>query len=212
MSMARIILSGFVPYGGFQENPSAEVAMRMQDKIIGGAKVESVILPVSFRHAFNVLRAVIESGEEPRIIINTGLMPFASSIQVERVAINVKDFDGIPDNEGMMPRDETIIKDGPPAYFATLPVRRIVEKLIQAGIPATISNTAGTHLCNFIMYNVLDYIIKRGWRTKAGFIHFPFLPQQLHKLMHRPSNTPSLPLDTMVRAIEVSIFATIESE
>jgi len=210
--MARIVLSGFEPYGGFEENPSAEVVMKMHGRIIGGAKVDSVILPVSFRRSFNVLQATIEDGEEPCIIISTGLMPFASAIQVERVAINIKDYDGVPDNEGSKPQDEPILQDGPPAYFSTLPVRKIVQRLIEAGIPAMISNTAGTHLCNFIMYNVLHYVTKRGWKTKVGFIHFPFLPKQLQKLTHRPPTTASLPLDIMVRAIEVSILTATELE
>ena len=207
--MTRIVLSGFEPYGGFEENPSAKVVMKMQDRILGGAKVNSVILPVSFRRAFNVLKATIESGEEPHIIISTGLMPFASAIQVERVAINIKDYDGIPDNEGAMPQDEPIVRDGPPAYFSTLPVRKIVQRLLEAGIPAMISNTAGTHLCNFIMYNVLHYVTKRGMKTKVGFVHFPFLPQQLYNLTHRPP-AASLPIDIMVRAIEVCLLTTIK--
>jgi len=207
----KVLLTGFEPYGGFEINPSEKVIEVLNGRTIGDAKIFSIKLPVSFKRAFSIMLYEIQKIGTPDIIISTGLMPFASAIQVERVAINLKDYDGLPDNEGETPQDEPISTKGPAAYFATLPVRRIVESLMKAGIPAMLSNSAGTHLCNFIMYNVLHYISEQDWNTRAGFIHFPLLPQQVQKLIHRPVNTPSLPLDIMVRAIEIAILSTIET-
>jgi len=199
----RILITGFEPYGNFERNPSAEVALALGKNTFSNCELDSLILPVSFRRTFEILRGHLEKSERPDVIISTGLMPFASSIQLERVAINMKDYDGIPDNEGATPQDEYIIPGGPTGYFSTLPIRRIADALSKVGISAVISNTAGTHLCNFVMYNVLHYVGQQGWKTRAGFVHLPFLPEHVQKLMHRPQNTPSLPFDVMVKAAEV---------
>mgnify|MGYP002153769731 CR=1 FL=1 len=172
--------------------------------------MDSLILPVSFRKTFETLRENLEKRGRPDIIISMGLMPFASSIQLERVAINMKDYDGVPDNEGATPQDEYIIPGAPAAYFSTLPIRQIADALAKEGISAVISNSAGTHLCNFIMYNVLHYIAQQGWKTRAGFVHLPFLPEHVQKLVHRPQNTPSLPFDVMVKSAELIVQAAAE--
>lgn len=207
----RILVTGFEPYGGFEINPSAEVALLLKGEEIGNFIIDSLILPVSFRITFETLRKELEAEEIPCIIINLGLMPFASAIQVERVAINVKDYDGVPDNENNMPQDEYIIPGGPVAYFSTLPVRDIVNNIIKNGVPAIVSNSAGTHLCNLTMYNVLHYVARHKRNTKVGFIHLPLLPQQIQKITHKPINTPSLPLDVMIRAIRIAIETTLST-
>ncbi|MEM4289282.1 MAG: pyroglutamyl-peptidase I [Nitrososphaerota archaeon] len=206
----RILLTGFQPWAGFDPNPSEEVAKAFNNKKIGRGIVSSIILPVSFKKCFEVLKKGFEREGRPDIFIGLGLMPFASAIQIERVAINIKDYDGVPDNDGERPVDEPIVAGGPNALFSTLPIRKIVENLNKAGIPAIISNSAGTHCCNLIMYNVLYYLSERGWNIPAGFIHLPFLPQNIKQIMHKPQNTPGLPLDVMVRALQLSIETILE--
>jgi pyroglutamyl-peptidase len=201
----RILLTGFPPWAGFDPNPSGEVTKVLHKRKIGRAVVNSIILPSSFKKSFEVLKMELEKGDMPSAIISLGLMPFASAIQIERVAINVKDCEGIPDNDGEKPQDEPIVAGGPIAYFSTLPIRKIVENLNKSGIPAVISNSGGTHCCNLTMYSVLHYLSQHEWNIPAGFIHLPFLPQNLRQIMHKPQNTPSLPLDVMVHAVQISI-------
>ena len=207
----RILVTGFEPYGGFSDNPSMRVALFLDGKEICGYVIDAEILPVSFKRAYNVLVNAIERGETPSIIINMGLMPFASAIRVERVAINIMDYSGILDNDGDKPVDEYIVPGGPAAYFSTLPIREIVNTLLENNIPASISNSAGTHLCNYTMYRVLHYISEKEWDTRAGFIHLPLLPKLLSEIPHRPGNTPSLPLNLMIEAVELAIKTTIEN-
>ena len=123
-----------------------------------------------------------------------------AQVTPERVAINISDA-SIDDNEGNRPSDEPIESGAPTAYFSSLPIKKIVEKLKDEGIPAAVSNSAGTFVCNHLMYGVLNHIEKNGLETVAGFIHIPYLPEQVEN----KENMPSLPLDVSVKAVEIAV-------
>jgi pyroglutamyl-peptidase len=201
----RILLTGFEPYANFDINASGEVAKLLDGKKLGSCMVHSIVLPVSFKDSFKALKQRLIRAKPWHAIISMGLSPYASAVRVERIAINIMDCNGIPDNKGEKPVDEPIVPNGELAYLSTLPVRKIIRNLNRAQVPATLSNSAGTHLCNCIMYSVLNFVSQNDWKTKAGFIHLPFLPQQLPKIRNRPPNTPSLPLETSVKAIRIAL-------
>ena len=128
-------------------------------------------------------------------------------INPERVAINIDDF-RIADNAGNKPTDEAIIEGGPVAYFSTLPIRSIVERINNARIPAAISNSAGTYLCNRLFYSVMNFIRVDNFRTSAGFIHLPYLHDQV---INKDVEVPSLSRETIVEAVRLAIEATLNS-
>ena len=127
---------------------------------------------------------------------------------MERVAINLAEA-RIPDNDGEQPIDQKIKKDGENAYFATIPVKAMVKKIREKGIPAHVSYTAGTYVCNSIMYNVLYMADKKYPNIRAGFIHVPYAPEQV---VDKPEGTPSMPVETIAKAIEYAIEAIVENE
>lgn len=190
----RVLLSGFEPFGTAAVNPSGLLMREVQEgRVVVPSKttVQSVVLPVTFREAFPRLKAAIDAFN-PDIVIAFGLAGGRNAIEFERVALNCMDAD-IPDNSGFQPRDQIIRQDGAAAYFATLPIRRLVEAVSAAGIPARISNTAGLFVCNRLMYELL----KECGDRKAGFVHLPYLPEQTMV------DLPSLSLATMSAALEV---------
>ena len=126
---------------------------------------------------------------------------------MERVAINVDDG-RIPDNDGYQPVDSPVFEDGENAYFSTLPIKAIVEEVKKAGIPAAVSNTAGTYVCNHIMYSLLYYLNKNNLNIKGGFIHVPFIPEQVVE----KKNTPYMELTRITKALEISIKAIRDYE
>lgn len=214
LRMKAVLLTGWEPYGGYSANPSKEIALLLDGKRLGNSVVRSVLLPVVFKTAFQVFKTAFQEALDeknpPDVILSLGLYPFISAIQVERVAINVKDCDGVPDNAGDMPIDEPVVPGGPNALFSTLPIRAIVNNIHEAGIPAIISNSAATHGCNMIMYDILHLISERGWSTRAGFIHLPLLPQQVPvTVLDRHPLTPSLPLEISAKAVEIAIETTL---
>jgi pyroglutamyl-peptidase len=195
-----VLVTGFEPFGGEAMNPSWEVCERLP-RVIAGLRVEILRVPCAFRRAIEVVAEAIER-TRPALVICLGLAPGRTHVGVERVAINVDDA-RIADNAGARPIDEPIAADGPPAYFATLPVKAMVAALRGAGVPAEVSNSAGTYVCNHLMYGVLHFLAARAVRARAGFIHVPFAAEQA--LDRR--DTPSLPLATMAAGIEAAIVA-----
>jgi len=195
-----VLVTGFEPFGGEPMNPSWEVCGRLPREI-AGLRVETCRVPCVFHRAIEAAAQAIER-TRPALVICLGLAPGRTHVGVERVAINVDDA-RIADNAGGRPIDEPIAAEGPPAYFATLPVKAMVAALRGAGVPAEVSNTAGTYVCNHLMYGVLHFLATRGMRARAGFIHLPFAAEQA--LDRR--DTPSLPLATMAAGIEAAITA-----
>ncbi|ANF22367.1 pyroglutamyl-peptidase I [Thermococcus piezophilus] len=198
----KVLITGFEPFGGEKINPSWEAVRRLPDEIAGAELIKRQ-LPVTFRGVRELLpRLIVET--KPDLVILTGQAGGRPNITVERVAINVMDST-MPDNEGFVPEDEPIFERAPDAYFATLPVKSIVKALREAKIPAAVSNTAGTYVCNTAMYTALHTIAVAGMETKAGFIHVPFVYEQA---LDKPG--PSMALETIVRAYEVAIRTSLK--
>jgi len=173
--MKKIIITGFEPFDKEIVNPSQEILKHL-DHIKEKFQVHTILLPVTVKEAGRVITEAIEV-EQPHYVISFGLNGSISHIALERVAINIVDA-RIPDNNGEKPKDMIINPDGPVAYWSTLPLRKMEAGLKKAGVPASLSYSAGTYICNYVMYSALDYVERRGLPTKAGFIHIPFLPEQ----------------------------------
>jgi len=196
----HLLLTGFEPFDGDTVNPSGEVAKVLDGHVIGDCVVRSAVLPVQHEAA----RAIIVPKLEASGLIGAlhlGLAGGRARISLERVGLNVMDYSR-PDAHGQILRDVECADDGPAAYFSTLPLRDILAALTAEGIPATISNTAGTYLCNYTLYASLDAVNRRGLALGVGFIHLPFLPSMVaaHGL-----EQPSMDLAMMVRATELAL-------
>src|SRR5467141_4748320 len=196
-SSRRVILvTGFESFAGHVVNPSAEVAKALDGRVVGPAVVRSAVLPVHHTEATPaVIRLVEES--DPLAIVHLGLAGGRARIALERVAVNVMDFER-PDNAGYRASGEPCVAGGPVAYFSTLPLGAILEALVADGVPAYLSNTAGTYLCNQTMYTTRHLLDRRGLAVPAGFIH---LPQSAAMVAASGLDQPSMDLPLMIRAI-----------
>ena len=191
-------MTGFNSFGEEKINPALEVIKKLKNNI-AGADVVKLVVPTVFGKSIEIVTYAIEK-ERPDYVLCIGQAGGRFEITAERIAINLNDAK-IPDNEGKMPIDVSIDNGGRAAYFATIAIKEIVLEIKKEKIPAAISNSAGTFVCNHLMYGVLDYISKNNIPAKAGFIHIPFLPEQaVDKL-----NMPSMAIETMVKAIEIAI-------
>ena len=190
----KLLLTAFDPFGGEKINPALEAVKRVQDKI---GDLEIVKLEVT---------NAIEK-EHPDVVLCIGQAGGRFDITPERVAININDA-RIPDNEGNQPLSGPIFEDGENAYFSSLPIKAMVAEIRKADIPASVSNSAGTFVCNHLMYGVLYTIAKKYPSMCGGFMHVPFITSQV---VNRPTNTPSLSLDTIVKGIEAACKAIAEN-
>jgi pyroglutamyl-peptidase len=197
----KVLLTGFEPFGGEKMNPSWEAVSSLPEEI-KGATVAKQRLPVTFSGVKEILPRLIVK-ERPEVVILTGQAGGRPNVTVERVAINVMDS-RMPDNDGFAPEDEPVFEGAPVAYFATLPIKDIVRALRKAKIPASISNTAGTYVCNAAMFTALHTIDVSGMKAKAGFIHVPFSHEQA---LDKPR--PSMALETIKKAIEVAVETAV---
>jgi pyroglutamyl-peptidase len=195
-----VLVTGFHPFGGELVNPSWEICNRLPREI-AGLRVEICRVPCEFRHAIETVAAAIEK-HRPALVVSLGQAGGRSHMSVERVAINIDDARN-PDNAGAQPIDEAIAPNGPPAYFATLPVKAMAAAMREAGVPAQVSNSAGTYVCNHLMYGVLHFLAARGIDARAGFIHVPYAEEQV---LDKPA-MPSMAIATMVRGVEAGIAA-----
>jgi len=193
----KVLVTGFEPFGGEEINPSWRAVEALPDSI-GGAEVIKEELPVSFEKVRKQLPKLIVKGA-PDVIILTGQAGGRPNITVERVAINVMDST-MPDNDGFKPEDEPVFEGAPDAYFATIPIKEIIKALRNAGIPAAVSNTAGTYVCNTAMFTALHTVAVSGMEARAGFIHVPFSHEQaLDKAR------PSMAQETINEAIRLAV-------
>ena len=196
--MKTLLITAFEPFGGESENPSA-LALELLNESIGGIRLEKRLLEVTFLGAKdNICRYVDEV--KPDYAICLGQAGGRAAITPERVAINVMDA-RIADNIGYKPEDVPVTEVGQNAYFATLPIKRMVGAMEQAGVAAAISNSAGTYVCNSTMYAMLEHIALNGMAAKAGFIHVPYIPSQV---ADKP-NTPCMPLEDIVKGLSAAI-------
>ena len=197
----KILVTGFDPFGGESVNPAYE-AVKLLPDVIGGAEIFKLEIPT----VFSLSGPAVEEGirkYQPDVVICVGQAGGRASISVEKVAINFVDA-RIPDNNGEQPLDEPLQADGPAAYFATLPVKAMVQHVKEAGLPCYLSFTAGTYVCNSIMYNVLYMCEKRYPGIRAGFIHVPYACGQV---IDKANTTPSMPLETIAKSLECAIEA-----
>ena len=198
----KVLITGFEPFGEEKINPSWE-AVKMLPEEIEGARIVKKQLPVSFKRVRRLLPELMDD-TKPDLVLLTGQAGGRFNITVERVAINVMDsVKG--DNDGYAPEDELIF-NGPAAYFATIPIRRIVKTLREEKIPATISNSAGTYVCNTAMYTALHHISSQRLKAKAGFIHVPYIPEQV-----LDKTKPSMSLDMIKRGIQLAVRESLKS-
>jgi len=173
--MKKILVTCFDPFGGATVNPSQMAVTKLPDEI-AGAKILKQVIPTVFNKSIDTLYEILKA-EAPDAVICVGQAGGRPNITVERIAINIDDA-RIPDNEGHQLIDTPVVEDGPSAYFATLPIKAMVKNCNDIGIPAAISNTAGTFVCNHLMYAACHYAAVTQPKLKAGFVHIPFLPEQ----------------------------------
>ena len=197
----KILVTGFDPFGGESVNPAYE-AVKLLPDVIGGAEIFKLEIPTVFSKSGPAVEEGIRK-YQPDVVICVGQAGGRASISVEKVAINFVDA-RIPDNNGEQPLDEPLQADGPAAYFATLPVKAMVQHVKEAGLPCYLSFTAGTYVCNSIMYNVLYMCEKRYPGIRAGFIHVPYACGQV---IDKANTTPSMPLETIAKSLEYAIEA-----
>ncbi len=205
----KILVTGFDPFGGEKINPALETIKRLPDAVLG-ARIIKLEIPTVVGKSLAKIQEAVEK-ENPDVVLSIGQAGGRSEITVERVGINIDDC-RIPDNEGNQPIDEPIVAGGPSAYFVTVPIKAIVEKIKTNKIPASISNTAGTFICNHVCYGVAHLAAARtaaGKPMKSGFIHIPFLPEQV---IGKPALTPSMSLGTIVSGITHALEAIVEHD
>ena len=189
----KLLITGFDPFGGESINPSWEAVQKLPD-IVSDFALCKLQIPTVFGQAANcVLQQANEFG--PDVILCVGQAGGRNAVTPERIAVNIRDA-RIVDNAGNQPQDALIIPDGPAAYFATVPVTNMVDAIQQIQLPADVSNSAGTFVCNDVLYTLLHHYANSD--TKVGFIHVPYLPEQ---------GTPSMTLDQIVNALTAAICA-----
>lgn len=213
-------MTGFEPYGGRGLNPAFEIMRRLDGTEIAGTPVVGRGLPVSYRELRGRIEGLLEH-HDPRLVVALGLWPGTPMIRLERIAINVADFE-IPDNDGAVVTDEPLQANGSNALTATLPLRKIETALLEGGIPSHVSNTAGTFLCNATMFEFLQGLEARGRAVPCGFIHLPYMPEQVADLLSRNraerrlereqrADLASMDLEVMVRAVRTAIEVSLGS-
>jgi len=201
----KVLLTAFDPFGGEAINPALE-AVKMVRPMLGAIEVVKLEVPTVFGKSIERVREVIEE-IDPDVVLCVGQAGGRFGITVERVAINIDDA-RIADNEGNQPIDKRIVEDGQSAYFATLPIKAMVDAIRKAGIPCSISNTAGTFVCNHLMYGVMHILSGMKKPVRGGFLHVPFIPSQV---VAKP-NSPSMSLSDIVSALEAGIVAIGEHD
>ncbi|MGP1521087.1 MAG: pyroglutamyl-peptidase I [Treponema sp.] len=199
----RILVTGFEPFGQDEVNPSLELLKKLPSQILKADIIKLEVPVVRWKAVEKIQEAIKEYS--PDVVLSVGQIAGRADVSVERVAINIDDY-FMPDNEGNQPIDEPIMKDGPSAYFMTIPIKAIFQKLIDNKMPANISNSMGTYICNHVAYAVAN-IASQCENIKTGFIHVPILPEQA---IGKP-RTPSMSLETSTRAIELVIEAIVEN-
>ena len=202
----KILVTGFDPFGGDKINPAFE-AVKLLPAKINGADIVTEEIPTVFGKCGEVLRSAMQK-HKPDVVVCIGQAGGRSVISVEKVAINL-DEARIPDNEQRQPTDVAIVQDGPVAYFSSLPVKAIVQNIKKNNIPSSISYTAGTFVCNDIMYRLLHMINTEFQGLRGGFIHVPFDTAQV---LDRPDGTPSMPIATISKGLEYAIEAIVANK
>jgi pyroglutamyl-peptidase len=200
-----VLLTGFDPFGGDSINPSWLAVERLHGEVIAEHRVVGVQLPTSFARGPRALRAAIRR-HTPSLILCVGQAGGRAALSLERVAINVNDA-RIADNDGAQPVDTRVVRGGPAAYFTTLPIKTMLAELHAAGIPADISQTAGTFVCNAVFYALMHRLAEPATSARGGFIHIPYLPEQAQS----HPGTASLPLETVIAGLRLIVTAAVRT-
>jgi pyroglutamyl-peptidase len=210
------LITGFEPYGGRSLNPSAQLADALDGAHIDGLAVVGRKLPVAFAGLAERIDSVLDE-VQPALVIALGLWPGEPMIRLERIGFNLANFE-IADNAGARLEDAAIAPAGATALAASLPLRAIEQALLAAGIPTRLSNTAGTYLCNATLYTLLAAVERRGWRIPCGFIHLPYLPEQVAEMLiaaragelelHQRADLASMDYAVMERALRLALAVT----
>ena len=195
-----MLLTGFDPFAGDTSNPSGDAVELVASRWTGPATLVTAVLPVTFGGAAAQLGDLIRD-HSPDLVVAVGLAGGRRTISIERVAVNLVDA-RIPDNAGAQPIDEPSLAGAPDARFSTLPVKAIVRALTDAGIPAELSHSAGTFVCNHVFFHALAHT-SRG--ARAGFIHVPWDAE------HAPAGAPSLPLSDIAEALDIAVRTSLAS-
>lgn len=201
----KILVTGFDPFGGESINPAIESVKRLPDTI-AGAEIIKMEIPTVFHKSINVIDEAIKE-HDPDVILSIGQAGGRYDITVERIGINCDDA-RIADNEGNQMIDEPVFADGPAAYFVNLPIKAMVSEIQKAGIPASVSNSAGTFVCNHITYGVRHLVETKYPGKRSGFIHIPFLPNQVLD----KKGQPSMALSTIIDGLSAAIKAIVEND
>lgn len=201
----RVLVTGFDPFGGEKVNPAYE-AVKLLPDTIAGAEIIKVEIPTVFSESGPAVEKGIKE-YKPDIVLNIGQAGGRSCLTIEKVAVNLADA-SIPDNAGEQPVDELLQKDGEPAYYATVPVKAMVQNIREHKIPCHISYSAGTYVCNCVMYNTLYMAAKRYPNVRAGFIHVPYAAEQV---VNKPNGTPFMSLEMIAASLEYAIEAAVNN-
>src|ERR1051325_3821962 len=200
----KALVTGFEPFGADAINPSGDAVLRLPSRF-DDLTIETRIVPTVFGRAMATLEDAI-AATQPDSVLCVGLAGGRAELSLERVAINVDDA-RLPDNDGQQPIDRPIVATGPAGAFPGLPVKAAVAALREAGLPAIVSNTAGTFVCNHIFYGLMHLVASRRVPVRGGFLHVPYLPEQAAGL---GIQVPSMALDDIGRGIEIILTGAAE--
>lgn len=196
--MLTVLVTGFDPFGQDEVNPALEAVKQLSDTI-GGASIIKLEIPTVFHESACMVEQAIKK-YRPNVVVHVGQAGGRFNITPERIAINLDDA-RIADNSGNQPLDQVIVADGPAAYFTQLPIKAMVNAMQAAGIPASVSNSSGTFVCNHIMYQTLHLCQLNYPTIRSGFIHVPYLPEQV---VNR-TNLPSMSLTNIIQGLTIAI-------
>jgi pyroglutamyl-peptidase len=196
-----VLVSGFEPFDGESVNPSQAIVRALDGEVIAGHQVVGVTLPCEFGACAAALAEAIDRCQ-PSLVLGLGQAGGRTDLSLERIAINVDDA-RIPDNAGAAPTDEPVVAEGPAAYFSSLPIKAMVAALRAQGIPASVSQSAGTFVCNHLFYALQHRLAGGG--VRSGFMHLPLLPEQAA----RSPGQPSLPLPTMLTGVRIALATAL---
>jgi pyroglutamyl-peptidase len=199
----KALVTGFEPFGGETLNPALEAIRRLPTRL-GPLIIEAREIPTLFGRSIEALARALDE-TRPDFVLAVGQAGGRAALSLERVAINIDDAT-TADNAGYTPVDRPVVAGGPAAYFATLPIKAAVQALRAAGLPAIVSNTAGTFVCNHLFYGLMHQAALRNHRLRGGFLHIPYLPQQAV----RHAGAPSMAIEHIVQAIEIILATSAE--
>ena len=199
----NVLLTGFEPFAGERVNPSQEIVRVLDGEVVNAHRIVGAVLPVAFAPTLPTLEALIET-HRPVLILATGQAGGRSELAIERIAANLIDA-RIPDADGLQPIDEEVVPGAPAAYFSTLPVKAMLARLRALGIPAGLSQTAGSYVCNQVFFAFAHLVATSAPATRIGFMHVPWLPEQAA----RHHGQPSMDLSTMVAGVRAAIECAV---